>query len=135
MPKTNKVEAQLNNYLHNIEKDLGISVQVTSSDFNLSDDQAFINFTITASESKTQAVNDVLYKYDLLLDNADGENEVHFGADTNPFNSVINSGTLSFVYTPPDPGSAADGYESSPGIITDDFTLLYYKGNYSLFDL
>jgi hypothetical protein len=73
----------------------------------------------------------VLDYYDVLLDGFNG-NDSNFAANAaNPLSSAVNSnGTLTFVSS----GGALDGTIEG-NTVTDDFTLLYYKGNYSLFDL
>jgi hypothetical protein len=106
--------------------------QVTSSDFY---------FDISASKKDAGFVNGVLHKYDFLLDGSNDPNIVHFGAngttDTSaidPTSNYLGQGahgqTLTFTG-----GQVTDGTITNKGVITDDFTLLYYQGHYSLFDL
>jgi hypothetical protein len=138
------VETQLESYYNSIKTDLGRHAAVsdpTNSDLYLDDGQAFLTFDITATKKEAGYVNGVLHKYDLLLDGANDPNVVHFGANEKTNNSEVIStaqflgdanaegNTLHLLA-----GNVSDGTQSQ-GLITDDFTLLYYQGNYSLFDL
>jgi hypothetical protein len=95
-------------------------VTVTSTDFNLADDQSFINFDVTTHPDKADEVNAALLKTDYKLDRSDDPNVIDFGLDP----------TLTFF-----DDVQPDGTQNTDGTITDDFTLMYYQGNYSLFDL
>jgi hypothetical protein len=149
------VKSTLEDYFENIASDVSeaggtISIIPGQSDFHLDDGQAFINFQISATN--TAAIEEVLLEYDYILDRSDDPNVVDFdfneqatssesyeifqtnkifNGNTPYYGKNAEGNTLLFATAPGPDGS----FNSQTGVTTDDFTLLYYQGNYSLFDL
>ena len=111
LPKAGLIAKILDTSVAQLKESLsGFEVEVTGSDYILrGDNLAFVQFSVTAPEgqkAEDSQINTTLNRFDLLLDDANGQ-DAQFGDDA----------------------TAVDG------MITESFQFEYRSGDFSLIDL